>query len=223
MDVGQPEWRGRALCSRCRVPVSHKSVKEVSLQCTDFLNLSQCINQSLSVFTARTRFHFLVHETKSLHWQYILFHDQILPKVLCNQNKLFKYEVYFCFHHDSESKMIKLLEELNRINKKSGTIIICSYISLNNPFGILLVSEDICYKYYFLYVQVIFKHLLKLLVDQYQMLANSMFGKSPRLVQLFWKIDKAPQRNLGSYLTRHNVTLNKGEDVNNDETENGCF
>ena len=50
-----------------------------------------------------------------------------------------------------------------------------------------------------------------------------MFGKSPRLVQLFWKIDKAPQRNLGSYLTRHNVTLNKGEDVNNDETENGCF
>ena len=101
----------------------------------------------------------------------ILFHDQILPKVLCNQNKLFKYEVYFCFHHDSESKMIKLLEELNRINKKSpGTIIICNYISLNNPFGILLASEDICYKYYFLYVQVIFKHLLKLLVDQYQML-----------------------------------------------------
>ena len=67
--------------------------------------------------------------------------------------------------------MIKLLEELNKISKKSpGTIIICSYISLNNPFGILLVSENICYKHYFLYIQVILKHLLKLLVDQYQML-----------------------------------------------------
>lgn len=101
----------------------------------------------------------------------ILFHDQILPKVLSNQNKLFKCEVYFCFHHGSESKMIKLLEELNKMSKKSpGTIIICSYISLNNPFGILLVSENICYKHYFLYIQVILKHLLKLLVDQYQML-----------------------------------------------------
>lgn len=101
----------------------------------------------------------------------ILFHDQILPRVLSNQNKLFKCKVYFCFHHGSESKMIKLLEELNKISKKSpGTIIICSYISLNNPFGILLVSENICYKHYFLYIQVILKHLLKLLVDQYQML-----------------------------------------------------
>lgn len=70
-----------------------------------------------------------------------------------------------------KKKKIKLLEELNRVNKKSpGTIIICSYISVNNRFWILLVFEDICYKHYFLYVQVIFKHLLKLLVDQYQML-----------------------------------------------------
>lgn len=50
-----------------------------------------------------------------------------------------------------------------------------------------------------------------------------MLGRSPELVQLFWEIDKAAQRNLGSYLTGHNVTLNKGEHVNNEEGENGCF